>query len=155
AGNSVTAPWWTATGWPGILVTDQTGPDAYIFSPPTSLGGAWDTTVNVNVYPQNGTTAGHDMQFFWKTTAENFWDANKSSPLLGYTAQNSWIRVNLDVNQARWAGQTMNQLRLDFDNNNQGVRWIVNHVIPQGTPKWWFDASAQGWVSGHSLTPLV
>ena len=158
AGNSLTAPWWTGTGWPGVLVTDQTGADAYMHSPPTSFGGGWDTSINVNVYPQNGTTAGHDMQFFWKTGAENFWDAAKSSPMIGFTAKDQWIRVNLDASSAKWVGQNILQMRLDFDQNNQGVRWIVNHIIPQNTPKWWFDNSSSGtsgWTAGNSLTAPI
>ncbi len=156
AGNGLTAPWWTGSGWPGVLVTDQNGGDGYMHSPATSFVGGWDTSVNVQVYPQNGTTAGHDMQLFWKTTGENFWDSAKASPMVGYTAQNSWIRLNLDAGSAKWVGQTMSQLRLDFDQNNQGVRWIVNHIYPQNTPKWWLDSgNAAGWTLGNSLSGLT
>lgn len=154
AGNSTTPLAWTASGWPGIIYTDQVGNDPFIYGPAASFGGSADSSVNVSVYPQNGSTANHDMQVFWKTDAENFWDAAKSSPVVNYTAQNSWTRINLNVSNAKWTGQVINQLRLDFDQANQGNRWIVNHIYPQVTPKYWFGSSASGWTLGNGLASL-
>ncbi|MFN7139548.1 MAG: fibronectin type III domain-containing protein, partial [Limisphaerales bacterium] len=155
AGNSSTGLTWTdCCGWPGIIYADQTGSDCFWYSPETSFSGAADASVNVSFYPQNGTTGVRDMQVFWKTAAENFFSADKSTPTVTYNAQNSWVTLNLNASSAKWAGQTIKQLRLDFDNNNSGTRWIVNHVITQTTPKYWFGANASGWTLGNGLSNL-
>ena len=122
--------------------------------PPTSAAPWAPQTVNVDFYPQNGNTAAHDMQLFWKTNAENFWDAPKSTPVVNYTAQNAWATVNLSINNAKWWGQTINQLRLDFDQTNHGNRWIINHVVLQNAFWWHFDTAGNvmGWTAGNSLT---
>lgn len=129
AGNSSTAPVWTnCCGWPGIIYPDQTGNDCWIYGPNTNFVGSANQVITVNVYPQNGSTASHDMQVFFKTNAENTWTADKSSPIVNYTAQNSWAVVTLNMNNAKWTGQTINQLRLDFDQTNHGNRWIVDYI---------------------------
>lgn len=123
-----------APGWPGCMYFDQTGNDCFVYSPPTSFVGAANEVITVNMYPQNGSTSSHDMQVFWKTLAEPYFDAAKSSPVTNYTAQNSWAVVNLDVNNAKWTGQTVTQLRLDVDNTNHGNRWIVDYVTKNAAP---------------------
>lgn len=120
-------------GWPGCMYYDQLGDDCSVFSPPTNFVGSAAEVISVRVYPQNGITSSHDMQIFWKTNAENYWDAAKSSPIANYTAMNGWAIVTLDVNNVKWTGQTINQLRLDMDNTNHGNRWIVDYVV-RGTP---------------------
>ena len=147
--------WEGCCGWTGVIYGDQTGDDSQIMSPGFGITGTVDASVNVQVYPQNGNTDAHDMQMFWKTDAENFWDAGKSSPTVTYTAKDKWIRLNMNVSSAKWSGQKVNQLRLDFDNINKGNRWLVNHVYTQQTPKYWFGSSDMGWVSGNGLTPVV
>ena len=158
SGNSLSGLTWTACcGWPGIIYADQTGNDAFYYSGTTSYTGGAEASCNVSIYPQSGNTANHDMQIFWKTSADNTWTAGKSSPPVSYTCQNNWARVNLDINQAwpTYYNQNINQLRLDMDNNNSATRWIVNHVIVQGSLRWRFDADPQGWVSGNSLSPIA
>jgi hypothetical protein len=155
-GNAMSGLAWTdCCGWPGVLYGDQLGTDSYIFSAATNLEGLSDTSINVSVFPQNGNTASHNMQFYWKTAAENFWDANKSSPAVTYTKQNGWIALNLSVNNTRWTGDAVNQLRLDFDNANSQTRWLVNHVLPQWSPKWQFGSSGEGWRIGSGLSAMV
>ena len=154
SGNSMSALTWTACcGWPGIIYNDQTGNDAFNYSPPCNFTGGGDPSVNVSFYPQSGNTANHDMQVFWKTAQDNSWTASKSSPIVTYSAQNNWVTLNLDIN-ANWPGyfqKTVNQFRLDFDNNNSGTRWIVNHFITQTTPRFWFTSSTDGWNAGNSI----
>ncbi|MDQ6631935.1 MAG: hypothetical protein M3Y82_09285 [Verrucomicrobiota bacterium] len=147
--------WTGPNSWTGSIYSDQTGDDSQVMSPLTSFTGTADASINVQIYPQNGNTAAHDMQMFWKTDAENFLDAAKSSPIVTYNAINTQIRLNLNVSSVKWSGQRVNQLRLDFDNINHGNRWIMNHVYTQVTPKYWFGSSASGWVSGNGLTPVV
>lgn len=145
---------WAGGGWNGSLYFDQTGNDASIYSGTTNFGGPWNgQTINVNVYPQNGTTSAHDMQAFWKTTAENFFDSAKSTPVVNFTAQNAWATVNLFINSPKWWGQTINQLRLDVDNTNHGNRWIINHVVKQSTLWYHFAYDTMGWTATGSLTP--
>lgn len=155
AGGSASTIWATGPGsWYGSIVTDQTGNDCNIFSGTTYFAGVWGPEViNVSVFPQNGNTANHDMQLFWKTISENWWDAPKSTPVVNYTAQNNWQSVNLTVNSDKWWGQAINQLRLDFDNTNHGNRWIVNHVIKQPAFWWHFASDTMGWYAGNSLSP--
>ena len=157
SGNSLSPLTWYNVGWPGIIYADQTGNDAFYYSGPTSYTGGAEASCNVSIYPQSGTTANHDMQIFWKTAADNTWTAGKSSPAVSYTLQNNWGRINLDINQAwpSYFNQTITQLRLDMDNNNSGTRWIVNHVITQGSLRWRFDADPMGWTSANSLSPIA
>ncbi|MDB6125937.1 MAG: hypothetical protein JWQ71_4930 [Pedosphaera sp.] len=154
-GNSLTALGYNNSGWPGIIYADQVGNDAFYYSPPTSYTGQGQGLINVSVYPQGGTTANHDMQIFYKTAADNTWTASKSSPVVNYTAQNGWIRLNLDLNSGNYAGQTITQIRLDVDANNSGTRWIVNHVIPQSALRWYFDSNAMGWTPGNGVSGIT
>lgn len=134
SGNSASAVLWTnCCGWPGVIYADQTGDDCFVYSSATNFVGSANEVINVRVYPQGGSTANHDMQVFWKTNAENYFDAAKSSPVANYTAQDGWITVSCDVNNAKWTGQTINQIRLDFDQTNHANRWIVDYV-QRGTP---------------------
>ncbi|MDB6029069.1 MAG: nucleoside transporter [Verrucomicrobiales bacterium] len=142
---------WSGTGWPGVIFGDQNGTDAYIMSPATSFGGQASESVSVNVYPQFGNTSSHDMQMFFTTTAENFWDTAKSSATYHYIASNNWTRINMNVSNTKWAGQTINKLRLDFDGANHGNRWIVNDIVPQVVPRYYFGASAEGWSAGGGI----
>lgn len=133
-GNSSSAIYYApAPGWPGCMYYDQLGDDCFVYSPPTNFVGSANEVITVNVYPQSGNSASHDMQIFWKTEAEDYWDAAKSSPIVNYTAQNNWAVVTLDVNNAKWTGQTIKQLRLDTDQTNHSTRWIVDYVV-RGVP---------------------
>ena len=156
SGNSLSGIAWTASGWPGIIYADQTGNDAFYYSPDTSYTGGGDCSFNVGVYPQSGNTANHNMQMFFRTAAENSFSASKSSPMVSYTAQNNWVRINLDVNQVwpKYYNQTVTGLRLDVDNNNSATRWIVNHIVPQASLRWRFETSAQGWTPVNSLSAV-
>jgi hypothetical protein len=154
-GNSLTGLGYNNSSWPGIIYADQTGNDAFYYSPPTSYTGPGQGVINVSVYPQSGTTAAHDMQIFWKTLADNTWTASKSSPVVNYTMQNGWIRLNLDVNSAAYVGQAISQLRLDVDAVNSGTRWIVNHVVSQSSLRWYFDSNAMGWTPGHGASAIT
>ena len=155
AGNSLSSPlnWTACCGWPGIVYNDQVGNDAFNYSAPCNFTGGADASVNISVFPQNGNTANHDMQVFWKTAQDNTWTASKSSPIVTYSAQNNYATLNLDIN-ANWPNyfqKTVNQFRMDFDNNNSGTRWILNHFIVQATPRFWFTSSTDGWTSANSL----
>lgn len=143
--------WEGCCGWPGVMYTDQVGNDAFIHSPATSYTGGGDVSFNVQVYPQGGTTASHQMQLFWKTAAENFWDGTKASPKISYNKQNGWHSLNLSCNSTKYLGQNINQLRLDFDDINSSTRWIVNHVLPQTVPRYYFDSGTQGWTAGNGM----
>jgi hypothetical protein len=154
-GNSASGITSTGADWRGSMYFDQTGNDCFVYSPTTNFGGVWaPQTVNVDFYPQNGNTAAHDLQLFWKTNAENSFSATKSTPVAYYDAQNSWATVNLSINSDKWWGQTINQLRLDFDNTNHGNRWIVNHFVLQNALWWHFDnaGDVMGWTAGNSLS---
>jgi hypothetical protein len=151
-GNSLTALGYDNTGWPGIIYADQVGNDAFYYSAPCSYTGQGEGVVNVSVYPQSGNTAAHDMQVFWTTAADNTWSGSKSSPPVNYTAQNNWIRLNLNVNNGAYVGQNITQLRLDVDSVNSGTRWIVNHVVPQSSLRFYFDTSAMGWTPGNAVS---
>ncbi|MDB6024957.1 MAG: hypothetical protein JWM68_1180 [Verrucomicrobiales bacterium] len=157
AGNGEAATWWAGSGWPGVLVTDQTGNDGYVLGPSCSYTApGYGPCISVNVYPQSGGSANHDMQIFWTTTAEPFFDAAKSSPVITYTAQNNWMRLNFNVNQPKFYGQTITQLRLDFDNTSVGTRWIVNDIWPENTsPIWFFGADINGWTPGNAMSALA
>lgn len=144
--------WVNDATWPGVIYADQIANDAYWFSPATSFSGTSDASVNVSVYPQSGTSSSHDMKVYWKTSAENFWDEAKSTPLVTYNRKDAWIRLNLNCSNAKFSGQTVNQIRLDFDGTSKGTRWIVNHVIAQQTPKYWFGSGASGWTAGNGLS---
>ncbi len=143
---------WTATGWPGVIYGDQSAGDASFYGPQTSFAAPGESVINVSLYPQNGNTAAHDMQLFWTSSAEPFWDAAKSTPVVNYTGQNNWVTLNLDASgNGKFVGQNITRLRLDFDNVNQGNRWILNHVIVQSTLRWRFDTSTMGWTAGNSV----
>jgi len=156
SGNSVSGIAWTGAGsWNGSMYFDQTGNDAFVYSPAQNFTGVYaPQVVNVNFYPQSGTTAAHDMQLFWKTNAENAFAADKSTPLVNYNAQNSWATVNLYINNSKYWGQTVNQMRLDFDNTNSSTRYIVNHFVLQNAPWWHFDTGGDvmGWYAGNAMT---
>lgn len=156
AGNSASGIAYTGpSSWNGSIYFDQTGNDCFIYSPATNFGGIWGPQVlNVDFYPQSGTTAAHDMQLFWKTNAENSFTAEKSTPVVNYNAQNAWATLNLYINNNKWWGQTINQLRLDFDNTNHSTRFIINHVVLQNAPWWHFDnaGDVMGWYAGNAMT---
>jgi hypothetical protein len=153
AGNSASGIAHTGSSWGGSIYFDQTGNDCWIYSPSTSFtGSSSPQVINVNFYPQSGTTAAHDMQLFWKTDASNAFTADKSSPIVNYNAQNAWATTNLSVSGSAWSGQTVNQLRLDFDNTNHSTRFIINHVVLQDALWWPFDSSVMSWSAGHSLS---
>ena len=137
AGNGVDTPWWTdCCGWPGIMVVDQVGNDAFIYSgtqyfnsagPYKFIGGVNDR-IHVRVYPQNGTSANHDMQVFWRTTTDQTWTESKSVKV-NYVGQNQWVDVYLPVgSNANWPHAQVTDIRLDFDHVNQGNRWIVDYI---------------------------
>lgn len=150
-GNASNGPAWTNTGWPGVAYGDQLGSDMFWYSPPTSYAGGGDPSINVQIYPQNGSSASHTMQMFWKTNAENTWDSTKSTPRIGYTAQNSWISLNLNLNNSKYWYQTINRLRLDFDDTSVGARFIVNHVLLQTTPRDYFPSGGEGWTASNGV----
>ena len=152
AGNSVSGLAYTASGWPGVIYNDQTGNDAWNYGPPASFTGNGDECVNVSFYPQSGNTANHDMQIFWKTDQDNAFTASKSSPMVHYSAQNAWTVMAFDVNNSGWVGKTINQFRLDYDQNNSGTRWIVNHVLKQANPNSFFNSTTDGWSAGNNVT---
>jgi chitodextrinase len=153
AGNSASGIAHTGSSWGGSIYFDQTGNDCWIYSPSTSFTGlAGPQTINVDFYPQSGTSSSHDMQLFWKTDASNAFTASKSSPAVSYTAQNRWVTLNLDVNDSDWWSQVVNQLRLDFDNTNYSTRFIVNHVVLQDAFWWHFSSDTMSWTAGNSLT---
>jgi len=155
-GNSASGIAYTGPdSWNGSIYFDQTGNDCFIYSPAQNFTGVWGPQcVNVDLYPQSGTTAAHDMQLFWKTNAENAFAADKSTPVVNYNAQNSWTTVNLYINNSKYWGQTVNQMRLDFDNTNHSTRFIVNHVVLQNSPWWHFDnaGDVMGWYAGNAMT---
>ncbi len=156
AGNSASGIAYTGPdNWSGSIYFDQTGNDSFIYSPATNFGAAWAPHVlNVNLYPQSGTTAAHDMQVFWKTNAENSFTAEKSSPVVNYNAQNAWATVNLFIDNPKWWGQTVNQMRLDVDNTNHSTRFIINHIVLQQALWWHFDVAGDvmGWTAGNAQT---
>lgn len=158
-GNALeTLAWTNCCGWPGIIYATQTGADAYIYSGTMNTIGQSSIlpeVVSVNLCPLLSSTSAHDMQVFWKTAAEPYFDAAKSSATINYTvANNNWIRINVPVNSPKWWGQTINQLRLDFDNVNHGARYHVSDVVKQGSLWWWFGSSVEGWTPMRSLSTL-
>ncbi len=142
----------TGSDWGGSIYFDQVGADCFIYSPETNFTGTYPQILNVDFYPQSGTGTDHDMQLHWRTAAEGAFSADKASPLTGYQGKNTWRTVNLTINSPKWTGQTIKQLRLDFDNNNQSTRYIVNHVILQNALIWPFDGDVNGWTAGNALT---
>jgi hypothetical protein len=68
------------------------------------------------------------MRVYWKTTEEPFYDTAKSSPIVYFTAGNQWAVVNLDVNNAKWIGKHITQLRLNLDSTNHAVHWVIDYV---------------------------
>ncbi|MDB6028121.1 MAG: hypothetical protein JWM68_4344, partial [Verrucomicrobiales bacterium] len=133
AGNSIVAPWWTdCCGWPGILVADQNGNDGFITRDISGFGyrGGQNDRVYVRLYAQGGSGVNHDVKIYWATSAENFYSEAKSSPIINFSGNDTWVDLWFDVgaNGYWWNNGTLNSLRLDFDANNQGVRWIVDQV---------------------------
>lgn len=145
---------WNGTSWPGIIYADQTGDDAYFYSPATSFTGDGQGVVNVSVYPQNGTSANHNMQVFYRTATDYTFSASKSSPVVNYTASNNWIRLNMDLSGSSYPGDLISQLRLDVDQTNVGTRWIINHVVPQSSLRWYFNSDAMSWTAGHGVPSI-
>lgn len=142
-------------GWPGIVYGDQLGNDGFWWGPDTNYTGAGDPCVNVQVFPQSGSSANHDMQLFWRTSEENWFSGDKSSQLCSYVARDGWYSLNLSLNNPKYWGKNIKAWRLDFDNNNVGARFIVNHMLLQTTPRYFFGGSTDGWSSMWSLSPLV
>ncbi len=145
---------WTACcGWTGVIYQDQNDVNPYFTGPNCSYNATSPTAcVNVSVYPQNGDTANHELQFYWKTAAEDFFDGTKSSPLVNYTAKDQWIRINLEVGASgKWANHTITKFRVDFDDKPQNNRFIVGHVINQATPRYTFDTTAESWTVGNGM----
>ncbi len=155
AGNAMTGINWISSGWPGVIYADQVGSDAFIYGPLMNYTGYGAGLVNVQVFAQSGSSASHNMQMFWSTAAEPYFDAVKSSPIVNYVAQDNWIRLNLNVNSYSYANQSIRQFRLDFDQSSSGTRWIVNHVLPQYSPWWTFDSDAMGWTVGNAVSPII
>jgi len=155
AANGFAGPilWTACCGWTGVIYQDQTDVDPYFNGPNCSYAATSDTAcINVSVYPQNGDTANHNMQFHWKTAAEDFFDGTKSSPIVNYVAKDNWIRLNLEAGASgKWGGHTITKFRVDFDNQPQNNRFIVGHVINQATPKYTFDTTTEGWTATHGL----
>jgi hypothetical protein len=145
--------WTDCCGWTGIIYQDQVDVNPYFTGPTCSYNATSPTAaVNVSVYPQNGDTANHELQFYWKTAAEPFFDGTKSSPLVNYTAKDNWIRINLAVGTSgKWAGQTITKCRLDFDDKPQNNRFIVGHIINQGIVTYTFDSTAESWTTAGGL----
>ncbi|MDB6026606.1 MAG: Secreted protein, partial [Verrucomicrobiales bacterium] len=131
-GTGMASIHWVAGSWPGVIYADQTGADGRFYSPAMSFRGGWNDRVHVRVYPQNGTSANHDMQIFFTTSADPTWSSAKSSAVVNYTAQNAWADVYFDVgSNAAWSGSTgptITQLRLDVDNVSSGTRFIIDSV---------------------------
>lgn len=153
AGNSSAVSW--TSGYSGSIYFDQAVNDCNIYSGTTNFVGysASAQTLNVDVYIQSGTGTSHDMQAFWKTNAEDYWDTAKSTPVVSYTVANStWTAVNLVMNNNKWWSQTVNGLRLDVDNTSHGNRFIINHIVKQNSLWWPFGADTQGWTAYHSLS---
>ena len=73
SGNSLGALGFNNTEWPGIIYADQTGNDAFFYSPTTSYTGSAEASINVSVFPQSGTTANHDMQMFFISASDTTW----------------------------------------------------------------------------------
>jgi N-acetyl-anhydromuramyl-L-alanine amidase AmpD len=155
AANSWAGPimWTDAGGWTGVIYQDQVDTNPYFTGPNCNFAASSSSAcVNVSVYPQGGTTANHELQFYWKTAAEDFFDSTKASPLVTYTKQDAWTRINLDVGSSgKWGGQTITKCRLDFDDKPFGVRFIVGHVYNQVRPIEWFNTDAAGWTTSGGL----
>ena len=152
-GNSASPIYWIGDPWSGSTYFDQTGDDCFVYGPSGAFGAPqYPQVINVSLYEQNGNTNAHNMQAFWKSNAYNWWDGAFSSPVVNFTAQNAWTAVNLDVNNAYWYNQTINQLRIDFDQVNTGTRHIVNHAVVQNQLWWTFDGDTMGWTAGNGLT---
>lgn len=123
-----------APGWPGCMYFDQTGDDGFVYSPRTNFVGQANDSMTVRVYPQSGNSASHDMKLYWRTADEPWWDEAKSCALVSYTAQNAWAVITLDVDNAKWVGKTITQMRLDVDGTNHATRFIVDYVTLSGPP---------------------
>lgn len=118
-----------APTWPGCIYFDQTDSNASIISPPVSFTGAASEIISVRLYAQGGTSASHNCKIRWKTDAERTWTTAKTSPVVNFTAQDSWATINLSVSGSKWVGQNINRLRLYFDDTtNAGTRWIIDSI---------------------------
>jgi hypothetical protein len=151
-GNGSGAVGFTSGSWPeGVAFATQNANDCWWKGPVLTPGytGFSDGCVNVKVYPQNGTTANHDMKVYYTTTVQNWFSESYSSPTVTYAKQNAYISLNFDVNGPNFGNRTITQLRLDFDAVNHGNTWIVDRIIPQSRPNGVFDADVQGWMAGN------
>ena len=154
-GNSAANLDWVGPEWgfPGCMYFDQTGSDCFVYGPSSNfVGRAYPQVINVSLLEQNGSSSSHNMQAFWKTNASNGFDAAKSSPVVNFTSYNTWTAVNLNVNSWDWYNQTVNQLRLDFDNTNYGARHIVNHACVQNHLRYTFDSTVENWTAGNATS---
>lgn len=160
SGNSLTAAtWYNQDGWPGIIYADQTGADAFFYGPAISYPGRSNDVVQVQVYPEYGNTANHQMKLYWTTSDDGTWSESKSTSLVSYVAQNSWATITLPAGiNANWNGHWITNLRLDVDDNTAnsvGTRWIIDSVYVNPTPTKLtdnFNSGFDGWWSGNSLT---
>ncbi|MBN1902854.1 N-acetylmuramoyl-L-alanine amidase, partial [Candidatus Sumerlaeota bacterium] len=151
AGNGMTSPIWTGGGWPGIMYSDQVGSDGFLYSPPTDFAGKGGETVQVRLYVQDEDSPNHDMKIYWLHSGDQTWNESKSSPLVGYSALNSWYEVFLDVDNSLWNGKTITDLRLDFDANNQWCRFIVDYVTFSRKLPFTFEYDCDLWYLGNGL----
>ena len=124
--------WHSDSTWPGIIYADQTGDDAFFYGPSINhLGGANDQVV-VRIHIQSSSKSNHDMQLFWKTAGENYWDAAKSCSIVNYTlANDTWGVVTLNVGaNPKWSNDFVTQIRLDVDNVKGATnpRWLIDYV---------------------------
>lgn len=142
----------------GTINVQQNGYDPFIHGPACNFAAQGGQLVYVRVMPQStGSGCGnlHDMQVFWKRADSNYWDAAKSSGIISYTGLNDWKHIYLPLNSA-WTG-TINQLRVDFDQNNSGIKWVVDQVEVRNItqPPYTFASNAQGWSSSNGLSNLA
>lgn len=121
---------WTGTGWPGVIFGDQGGGDAYFLSPNmNNFLGAHNDVLYINVYPQAGNTANHDMKIYWRTAAENYYTEAKSTAVQNYTKQNGWIQLAFPVGTYPGWRTFITGIRVDVDNVNHGNRWLFDFII--------------------------
>lgn len=153
AGGNTAALWWAGYPWNGSLIVDETGDNGYIYSPTQSFLGVGAQVLNVNLWPQGGNSASHDMKVYWKSDQENYFDEAKSSNTAIYTAKDVETGVNLCVNNAKWWA-TINKMMLKFDGVNKGTRFIINHMALTNVLWWPFNSSTEGWYVGNSLSTL-
>lgn len=141
----------------GTVNIQQNGYDPYVHGPACNFAAQAGQVVYVRVWPQStgsGCSTLHDMQVFWRTNNSTYWDAAKSSGIVGYTGLNNWKHIYLPLNSA-WNSNIV-QLRVDFDQNNSGIQWVLDQVEVRNVtqPPYTFSSNAQGWNSSHGLTAL-